>query len=67
VGGPAAEGLVDGARAAGLDPSRVHRFAASADALDAVARLVAPGDLVLVKGSRGTRTDLIADRLKELS
>jgi UDP-N-acetylmuramyl pentapeptide synthase len=42
----------------------VHRFADSAEAAPAVATLVRAGDLVLVKGSRGTRTDLVADRLK---
>lgn len=65
IGGPAADGLADGADAAGLARARVHRFADSASAADAVVRLVAPGDVVLVKGSRGTRTDLVADRLKE--
>jgi UDP-N-acetylmuramoyl-tripeptide--D-alanyl-D-alanine ligase len=65
VGGAAADGLATGAIAAGLDRARVHRFADSATAADAVARLVRAGDLVLVKGSRATRTDLVADRLKE--
>ena len=63
VGGAGADGLAAGAVAGGLDAARVHRFADSASAADAVARLVRPGDLVLVKGSRGTRTDVIADRL----
>ena len=37
----------------------------SADAADvARARGRAPGDLVLVKGSRGIRTDVVVDRLK---
>jgi UDP-N-acetylmuramoyl-tripeptide--D-alanyl-D-alanine ligase len=65
IGGPAADGLVTGAAAAGLDRARIHRFADSASAAEPVARLVATGDLVLVKGSHGTRTDLVADRLKE--
>jgi UDP-N-acetylmuramoyl-tripeptide--D-alanyl-D-alanine ligase len=47
-----------------IDRARIHRFADSARR-GPVARLVAPGDLVLVKGSHGTRTDLVADRLKE--
>jgi UDP-N-acetylmuramoyl-tripeptide--D-alanyl-D-alanine ligase len=63
VGGSAADALVKGATAAGLSPARIHRFPDSASAAGAVAALVGPGDLVLVKGSRGTRTDLIADRL----
>jgi UDP-N-acetylmuramoyl-tripeptide--D-alanyl-D-alanine ligase len=63
VGGPAADGVVDGAVAGGLASDRVLRFADSTSARDTVAALVRQGDLVLVKGSRGTRTDLIADRL----
>jgi UDP-N-acetylmuramoyl-tripeptide--D-alanyl-D-alanine ligase len=63
VGGPAADGLVDGALAGGFPASHIHRFADSVSARDAVAALVGPRDIVLVKGSRGTRTDLIADHL----
>jgi UDP-N-acetylmuramoyl-tripeptide--D-alanyl-D-alanine ligase len=65
IGGPAAEGLAVGARVAGLPAANVHRFADSASAAAAIATIVAPGDLVLVKGSRGTRTDLVVDRLVE--
>jgi UDP-N-acetylmuramoyl-tripeptide--D-alanyl-D-alanine ligase len=65
VGGPAADGVVDGAVAAGLASDRVHRFADSTSARDTVAALVRQGDLVLIKGSRGTRTDLIVDRLTD--
>ena len=63
VGGAAADGLVDGALAGGFPAEHIHRFADSASARDAVAALVGPRDIVLVKGSRGTRTDLIADHL----
>jgi UDP-N-acetylmuramyl pentapeptide synthase len=35
----------------------------SDEAADAVLAAIQPGDLVLVKGSRGTRTDIVADRL----
>jgi UDP-N-acetylmuramyl pentapeptide synthase len=35
----------------------------AASAAPQVASMVQPGDLVLVKGSRSTRTDLIADAL----
>ncbi len=63
IGGPPADGYISGAVAAGLAPARAHRFPDSASAAAAVARLVGRGDLVLVKGSRGTRTDIVADRL----
>lgn len=63
IGGPAAGGYVDGAVAAGLPRQRVHRFVDSTSAAGAVAALVRSGDLVLVKGSRGIRTDVVADRL----
>jgi len=67
IGGPAADGLVDGAREAGLDRQRILRFADSASAAEPVAALLRSGDLVLVKGSRGTRTDIVADRLKAVA
>ena len=65
VGGPAADGFATGAIEAGLAASHVYRFSESASAGDAIARLVRPGDLVVVKGSRGTRMDVIADRLAD--
>ena len=65
VGGPAADGLATGARDGGMPAERIHRFADSAAAAPFVAPLVRPDDLVLVKGSRGTRTDIIVDRLME--
>jgi len=67
IGGPAAEGVIEGAKAGGLVPARLHRFADSATAAVDVPRLVRPGDLILVKGSRGTRTDLVADALKKVA
>jgi UDP-N-acetylmuramoyl-tripeptide--D-alanyl-D-alanine ligase len=67
IGGAPADGLVEGAIAAGFAGDRLHRFADSATAAPIVADLLRPGDLVLVKGSRGTRTDIVADRLLELA
>ena len=63
VGGAPARALADAAIAAGMPPSSVSYFENSQQAAPAIAALVRAGDLVLVKGSRGTRTDLIADRI----
>jgi len=64
VGGDSARILADAAREAGLPESAVTHVANSTDAADLAVKTVRPGDLVLVKGSRGVRTDLIVDRLK---
>jgi UDP-N-acetylmuramoyl-tripeptide--D-alanyl-D-alanine ligase len=63
VGGEPARALADAAIAAGMARDSVAYYALSADAIVPVAAEVRRGDLVLVKGSRGTRTDLVADRL----
>jgi UDP-N-acetylmuramoyl-tripeptide--D-alanyl-D-alanine ligase len=63
VGGPAADGLVSGALAAGMAEDGTRRFPDAASACEPVMALVDAGDLVLVKGSRGTRMDLIVDAL----
>jgi UDP-N-acetylmuramoyl-tripeptide--D-alanyl-D-alanine ligase len=67
IGGFAADGVVDGALAAGLSRAQVYRYPDSAAAAADVPRLVQAGDVVLVKGSRGTRTDVVADRLKAVA
>ncbi len=67
IGGPAADGLIDGAREAGMTASQLFRFADSATAVGAVAGIVRAGDLVLVKGSRGTHTELVSNRLAEVA
>ena len=63
VGGPAAHALADGAIAAGLPGGSVSTFATSEDAAEDMVRLVEGGDVVLVKGSRGVRTERVVDRL----
>ena len=64
VGGPSAAAMADAARAAGMERDRVRHFATSDEAADAAAALVRAGDVVLVKGSRGIRTDRVVERLK---
>ena len=50
--------------AGGMPPGSVRYFATSDEAADAAVALVQSGDLVLVKGSRGVRTDRVVERLK---
>jgi UDP-N-acetylmuramoyl-tripeptide--D-alanyl-D-alanine ligase len=64
VGGEAASALADAAIAAGLDRAAVRHFLTSDLAAAAVVDLVRPGDVVLVKGSRGLKTDRVVDRLR---
>jgi len=65
VGGPPAAALADAAIVAGLPRSRVRHFPTSDDAAADLMSFVRGGDLVLVKGSRGIRTDRVVERLKE--
>jgi UDP-N-acetylmuramoyl-tripeptide--D-alanyl-D-alanine ligase len=65
VGGAPARELADAAVASGMTAANVAYFERSDAAAPAIAAAIRAGDLVLVKGSRGTRTDLIADRIAE--
>ena len=64
VGGAPAMALADAAVAAGMPRERVRHVATSQEAADLAAQLVEPGDLVLVKGSRGVGTEAVTERLK---
>jgi UDP-N-acetylmuramoyl-tripeptide--D-alanyl-D-alanine ligase len=63
IGGAPAQALGDAAIQAGMPASAVTWFARSDEAASAVVADVGPADAVLVKGSRGTRTDVVVDRL----
>jgi UDP-N-acetylmuramoyl-tripeptide--D-alanyl-D-alanine ligase len=63
VGGPPALALADAARAAGMPAATVRHVDTSEEAAATIGESIQPGDLVLVKGSRGTRTDIVADRI----
>lgn len=64
VGGAPARALAEAAVKAGMSAGSVHYVPDSKQAADLAVTLVKPGDLVLVKGSRDIRTEVVADRLK---
>ena len=57
--------LVAGARTGGMSEQAVRFFATTDEAARALPSEIRPGDLVLIKGSRGVRTDLIVAALRE--
>jgi UDP-N-acetylmuramoyl-tripeptide--D-alanyl-D-alanine ligase len=63
IGGEPARALAEAAVEAGMPASAVRHVGASAAAAPAVAAEIRAGDLVFVKGSRGTRTDIVADAI----
>jgi UDP-N-acetylmuramoyl-tripeptide--D-alanyl-D-alanine ligase len=64
VGGASARAVADGALQSGMPAADVYYAPDSAQASEVTAALVKPGDLVLVKGSRGIHTEAVVDRLK---
>jgi UDP-N-acetylmuramoyl-tripeptide--D-alanyl-D-alanine ligase len=62
--GPLGAFIAEGAAAAGLDAAAIHVFADSEAAAAAVAGIVRDGDLVLVKGSRGMRSEKVVEALR---
>jgi len=64
VGGPPAQALADQAIQSGMSANAVVYVATSAEAAALAVEQTRPGDLVLVKGSRGIGTDVVVDRLK---
>jgi UDP-N-acetylmuramoyl-tripeptide--D-alanyl-D-alanine ligase len=63
IGGGPARALGEAAIEAGFPQASVLHFDNSTDAAPQIAALITSGDVVLVKGSRGTRTDLVVERL----
>ena len=64
IGGEPARALGEAAIEAGLPHAMVTHFDNSTDAAPAIAEQLTSGDVVLVKGSRGIRTDLVVERLR---
>jgi UDP-N-acetylmuramoyl-tripeptide--D-alanyl-D-alanine ligase len=60
----AAAGLVQGAVQGGLPQERARFFDSSSDAAPFVADLLQPGDLLLVKGSRGVKMERVVEALR---
>ncbi len=56
--------LVEGATEAGHPPERAKFFPDAAEAAEFLIGLVAPGDLLLVKGSRGVKMERVVEALK---
>jgi UDP-N-acetylmuramoyl-tripeptide--D-alanyl-D-alanine ligase len=63
VAGAFAAATARGAAAAGVDASRIRRFDDVETMAAAVRADAMPGDLVLVKGSRGMRLERVVDAL----
>jgi UDP-N-acetylmuramoyl-tripeptide--D-alanyl-D-alanine ligase len=61
VVGDGASAIADGALAAGMRPESVSRVADRDEARDLLLALGRPGDVVLVKASRGIALDLLVD------
>ena len=57
--------LIEGAREAGMGESATRYFESADEAAAEMAEFVRPGDLVLVKGSRGVHVEKVVERLKE--
>ncbi len=54
---------MEGAVAAGVARSQTKLFASSEEAAKFLAEFVAPGDLLLVKGSRGVKMERVVESL----
>jgi UDP-N-acetylmuramoyl-tripeptide--D-alanyl-D-alanine ligase len=62
--GPLSLHIADGAITSGMSPERIFSFQDSEEAAKHITGLLQDGDLVLVKGSRGIRTEKIMEKIK---
>lgn len=65
IGGAPARAMAEESVAAGMPERSVAHVPTNEEGAVAALKKVRPGDLVLVKGSRGIGTDLVVERLKE--
>lgn len=63
--GPLSRYMAEGALQAGMNDTQIISFENSDEAAHYVISLLEPGDLVLVKGSRGIKTDKIVELLRK--
>ena len=57
--------MAEGALQAGMNEAQIVSFENSDKAADQVTSFLEPGDVVLVKGSRGIKMDKIVTKLKQ--
>lgn len=62
--GPLSRSMAAGAQSAGMAPDRIFSFQDSDEASAHIPGLLREGDLVLVKGSRGMKTETIVETIK---
>ena len=58
--------MVSGARQAGMDANAAIFFETPEDASDFLTKEIGEGVLILVKGSRGVKTEVVVERVKQL-
>ena len=63
--GPLGRTIGDEAREAGMAATAIHQVETNAEAVAVVRRLVQPGDVILIKGSRGLRMEQIVTELTQ--
>jgi UDP-N-acetylmuramoyl-tripeptide--D-alanyl-D-alanine ligase len=62
--GPLSLNMAKGALAAGMEHSRIFSYQDSGNAAEEIKSLLREGDVILVKGSRGIKTEKIINGLK---
>lgn len=63
--GSFSEDMKQGALASGMGSSCVYAFAATEDVVNALQAIIKPGDVILIKGSRRMKMEVIVDFLRE--